>query len=137
MVYLILVSILVLSLNGCYQSTFYDKDFIDVEYTLRLKINMTKSEVVSILGKPHYIEFISKENDIQEYKHFYNTKEKVFNFDTYMDSNGVIKKYKRIKNTSQFGEFDYDRDNSWGFTSESNKLIVYYIDNVLIKIQVN
>jgi len=136
------IVIVIFFLTGCSSSSSFKKDFINIEKSVLLKIGMTQNEVKSILGDPHYMESILKEENIKEYRLFYNIRDKVYKFDTQTNSDGVIIGGKKITQTDELGDFftleyeEYEQNNSWGFSSHSRSLVLYFIDEVLIRVEV-
>jgi len=115
------IIILTIFFMGC--SVFnYHKEFIDVEKTTSLEIGMSLSDVENRLGRPHYVEFTKTSNDSEEYRYFYNTKEKVYNHEFV-----PMTKFPISKNVNFIYPF--------GFSTESNKLILYFTDRRLTKIE--
>tara|TARA_Y100000814_G_C11977097_1_gene280136 strand:+ start:97 stop:498 length:402 start_codon:yes stop_codon:yes gene_type:complete len=118
-------------LLGCAPTNYYKKDFIDVEKSILLKIGMNQNEVKLIIGEPHYIESTLKEENIIEYKLFYNTRHKVYLFRTHTDTDVIIGN-KIIKRP--YVSVSYDT--TWGFSSESNSLILYFDNDSLTKVEI-
>ena len=129
---ILFILLYILFLMGCYQTSYYKKDFIDVKKTTSLKIGMTTDYVESILGEPHYVEFSIKEENVEEYRYFYNTRDKVYKYLTQTDGDGIIVDGKIIK--EPYVQMNYNT--TWGFSSESRKLILYFSNKVLVKIEV-